>query len=79
MDYFSLRPPMAAASVPMIRINGFFPRGKVAKGLITHLCLAWRLRMSGAVLLLPLHLNGVDRNNCTGLCGEEDDIRCTVK
>ena len=52
--------------------------GKVTKGLITHLCSASRLRMSGAVLLLPLHLNGVDRNNCTELCGE-DDIRCMLK
>ena len=78
MDYFSLRPPMAAASVPMIRINGFFPRGKVAKGLITHLCLALRLRMSGAVLLLPPYVNGMDRNNVTELCGE-DDIRCMLE
>jgi len=34
--------------------------------------------MSGAVLLLPLHLNGVDRNNFTDLCGE-DDIRHMLK
>jgi len=34
--------------------------------------------MSGVVLLLPLHLNGVDRNNCIELCGE-DDIRCMLK
>ena len=34
--------------------------------------------MSGAVLLFPLHLNGVDRNNLTELCGE-DEIRCTLK
>ena len=50
----------------------------MAKGLITHLCSASRLRMSGAVLLLPLHLNGVDRNNFTDLCGE-DDIRHMLK
>jgi len=52
--------------------------GKVAKGLITHLSLSSRLRMSGAVLLLPLHLNGFDRNNITELCGE-DDTRCMLK
>ena len=52
--------------------------GKVAKGLITHLCSASRLRVSGAVLLLPLHLNGVDRNNFTELC-VDDEIRCMWK
>ena len=29
-------------------------------------------------MLLSLHLNGVDRNNFTELCGE-DDIRCMLK
>jgi Caspase domain. len=59
-------------------VLGFFPRGKWPRGLITHLCLATRLRMSGAVLLLPLHLNGVDRNNFSELC-HDDDIRCMLK
>jgi hypothetical protein len=59
-------------------VLGFFPMGKVAKGLITHLCSASRLRMSGAVLLCSLHLNGVDRNNFTEFSGE-DDIRCMLK
>ena len=50
----------------------------MAKGMITHLCSATSLRMSGAVLLLPLHFIDVDRNNFTELCGE-DDIRCMLK
>jgi hypothetical protein len=52
--------------------------GKMAKGLVTQLCSASRLRMSGAVMLLPLHLNGVERNNFTEHFGK-DDIRCMSK
>jgi len=80
LDPFLMRPQMAAVSVRIIRINeywGSFPWLKWPRGW-SLTSVQHRLRMSGAVLLLPVHLNGVDRNNCTELCGE-DDIRCMLK